>query len=160
VEHHPRRGADLHHRRRARLNHLGPRREAAVQGVVPEDGSAGAPQEALLPGCTTCHLMDEYYTAVIGSVMTGDWLLRTMSMSGDNGAQAYNPSKEIAIAVFATYEQAFYDKPKQGNQAEVLFRQIGAIAAPRPHRPSGRPPRRGPHCPPARRVHEVDPART
>lgn len=83
------------------------------------------------PGCTTCAAMNEGYTYGLGIVISGNWLLQNPLMSGYAAVAAYLPAQKIAIAVAATYgPDAFDDRGDYGNEAETLFRRIGAELAP------------------------------
>lgn len=84
-----------------------------------------------LPGCTTCFVQDIGYTYGLGLVITGDWLMQNPLFSGYSASEAYLPSKKIAIAVATTYDQAaFDDTGAYANEADLLFRRIGAQLAP------------------------------
>jgi CubicO group peptidase (beta-lactamase class C family) len=84
-----------------------------------------------LPGCPTCTTMSEGYTYGLGIVITGDWLMQNPLFSGYAAAEAYLPSKKVAIAVAVTYDQeAFDDAGLYKNEAESIFRKIGAQLAP------------------------------
>ena len=83
------------------------------------------------PGCPTCHEMTESYTYGIGIVISGDWLLQNPLFSGCAAVGAYLPTRQIAIAVAVTYEEAaFDDEGNYPNAADTLFRKIGAVLAP------------------------------
>ncbi|MET4611286.1 CubicO group peptidase (beta-lactamase class C family) [Rhodococcus sp. PvR044] len=84
-----------------------------------------------LPGCPTCTTMSEGYTYGLGIIITGDWLMQNPLFSGYAAAEAYLPSKKVAIAVAVTYDQeAFDDAGLYKNEAESIFRKIGAQLAP------------------------------
>lgn len=83
------------------------------------------------PGCTTCDAMNNIYTYGLGIVISGNWLLQNPLMSGYAALEAYLPSQKIAIAVAATYApEAFDDQGNYRNEADTLFRKIGAELAP------------------------------
>jgi CubicO group peptidase (beta-lactamase class C family) len=83
------------------------------------------------PGCTTCDAMNNIYTYGLGLVISGNWLLQNPLMSGYAALEAYLPSQKIAIAVAATYApEAFDDQGDYRNEADPLFRRIGAELAP------------------------------
>jgi CubicO group peptidase (beta-lactamase class C family) len=83
------------------------------------------------PGCTTCAEMNDGYTYGMGLVISGNWLLQNPLFAGEAAAEAYLPSKKIAIAVAVTYQpEAFDDQGSYVNSAEVLFRRLGAELAP------------------------------
>ena len=51
--------------------------------------------------------------------------------SGESAAFAYLPSQDVAIAVAVTYgEGAFGPDGDYSNEADALWRQIGALLAP------------------------------
>jgi hypothetical protein len=83
------------------------------------------------PGCTTCGEMNDIYTYGLGLVISGNWLLQNPLMSGYAALEAYLPSQKIAIAVAVTYApEAFDEKGDYRNEADTLFRRIGAEMAP------------------------------
>jgi CubicO group peptidase (beta-lactamase class C family) len=83
------------------------------------------------PGCTTCDAMNDIYTYGLGLVISGNWLLQNPLMSGYAALEAYLPSQKVAIAVAATYApEAFDDQGDYHNEADTLFRRIGAELAP------------------------------
>jgi CubicO group peptidase (beta-lactamase class C family) len=83
------------------------------------------------PGCTTCEEMNDIYTYGLGIVISGNWLVQNPLMSGYAAIEAYLPSQKIAIAVAATYApEAFDDQGNYRNEADTLFRRIGAEMAP------------------------------
>jgi CubicO group peptidase (beta-lactamase class C family) len=84
-----------------------------------------------LPGCSTCFEQSEEYTYGLGVIIAGDWLTQAPSFGGYAGAEAYLPSKKIAIAVTATHDQAYFEDPNlPSNSADALFRNIAAQIAP------------------------------
>ncbi|QUR69550.1 serine hydrolase domain-containing protein [Mycobacterium spongiae] len=83
------------------------------------------------PGCPTCFEQDEGYTYGLGIVISGDWLLQNPQFAGYGAVAAYLPSQKVAIAVAVTYApEAFDDEGDYRNQADILFRKIGAEIAP------------------------------
>ncbi|MCV7149882.1 serine hydrolase domain-containing protein [Mycolicibacterium pyrenivorans] len=83
------------------------------------------------PGCTTCMEMTEGYTYGLGIVISGNWLMQNPMFAGYAAAEAYLPSQKIAIAVATTFaSEAFDDRGDYSNEAEALFREIGAEMAP------------------------------
>jgi CubicO group peptidase (beta-lactamase class C family) len=93
------------------------------------------------PGCTTCDAMNNIYTYGLGLVISGNWLLQNPLMSGYAALEAYLPSQKIAIAVAGTYApEAFDDQGDYRNEADTLFRRIGAELAP-DDAPPMRPPK-------------------
>ncbi len=93
------------------------------------------------PGCPTCFDQNEGYTYGLGIITSGDWLMQNPLFSGCAGVEAYLPAEKIAIAVAVTYApEAFDDQGNYSNQADILFRKIGAVVAPNaaPPMPPGR----------------------
>jgi CubicO group peptidase (beta-lactamase class C family) len=93
------------------------------------------------PGCPTCFDQSEGYTYGLGIIISGDWLMQNPLFSGCAGVEAYLPAQKIAIAVAVTYApEAFDDQGNYSNQADIMFRKIGAVMAPNAAPPM--PPRR------------------
>jgi CubicO group peptidase (beta-lactamase class C family) len=95
-----------------------------------------------LPGCPTCAPQTEGYTYGLGIVISGSWLVQNPLFAGQAGVAAYLPAEKIAIAVAVTYlPEAFDDTGGYPNQAETLFRLVGAELAPdaAPPTPPGAP---------------------
>jgi CubicO group peptidase (beta-lactamase class C family) len=93
------------------------------------------------PGCPTCFDQNEGYTYGLGIIASGDWLMQNPLFSGCAGVEAYLPAQKAAIAVAVTYApEAFDDQGNYSNQADILFRKIGAVVAPdaAPPMPPGR----------------------
>ncbi|TDL00440.1 class A beta-lactamase-related serine hydrolase [Mycobacterium paragordonae] len=93
------------------------------------------------PGCPTCFDQSDGYTYGLGIVISGKWLLQNPMFSGEAAVEAYLPSQKVAIAVAVTYApDAFDDQGNYTNQADILFRKIGAELAPNdaPPMPPGR----------------------
>jgi CubicO group peptidase (beta-lactamase class C family) len=93
------------------------------------------------PGCPTCFDQNEGYTYGLGIIASGDWLMQNPLFSGCAGVEAYLPAQKVAIAVAVTYgPEAFDDQGNYSNQADILFRKIGAVVAPdaAPPMPPGR----------------------
>ncbi|MCX2933359.1 serine hydrolase [Mycobacterium sp. CVI_P3] len=94
-----------------------------------------------LPGCPTCGVQDDFYTYGLGIVISGKWLLQNPLFSGYAALEAYLPDRRIAIAVAVTYDQdAFDSEGEYTNEADALFRKIGAEVAP-DDAPPVRPPK-------------------
>ncbi|HET6733977.1 MAG TPA: serine hydrolase domain-containing protein [Mycobacterium sp.] len=82
-------------------------------------------------GCTTCDEMNDIYTYGLGLVISGNWLLQNPMFAGYAALEAYLPSQKIAIAVAVTFAPgAFDDQGNYRNEADTLFRKIGAELAP------------------------------
>jgi hypothetical protein len=61
--------------------------------------------------------------------------------AGCAAVEAYLPAQKVAIAVAVTFApEAFDDQGDYSNQADILFRKIGAVVAPNdaPPMPPGR----------------------
>lgn len=83
------------------------------------------------PGCSTCAPMTEGYTYGLGVVISGDWLLQNPMFAGYAAVAAYLPARKIAIAVATTFAPAAFSADGDyANEAEALFRAIGAELAP------------------------------
>ncbi|GAB3223430.1 serine hydrolase domain-containing protein [Mycolicibacterium hippocampi] len=83
------------------------------------------------PGCTTCMEMTEGYTYGLGVVISGNWLLQNPMFAGYAAVAAYLPSQRIAVAVATTFgPRAFDEQGDYSNEAEAVFRAIGAEMAP------------------------------
>ena len=75
--------------------------------------------------------MNDVYTYGLGIVISGNWLLQNPLFAGYAAVEAYLPSQKIAIAVAVTYApEAFDDQGDYTNEADTLFRKIGAELAP------------------------------
>lgn len=67
----------------------------------------------------------------LGVVVSGKWLLQNPTFAGESAVEAYLPSQKMAIAVAVTYHPtAFGDQGNYRNEADRLFRKIGAELAP------------------------------
>jgi CubicO group peptidase (beta-lactamase class C family) len=93
------------------------------------------------PGCPTCFDQNEGYTYGLGIITSGDWLMQNPLFAGCAAVEAYLPAQKVAIAVAVTFApEAFDDQGDYSNQADKLFRKIGAVVAPNdaPPMPPGR----------------------
>ena len=93
------------------------------------------------PGCPTCMEQSDGYTYGLGIITSGNWLLQNPLFAGYAAAEAYLPAQKVAVAVAVTYApEAFDDQGNYSNQADILFRKIGAVVAPNnaPPMPPGR----------------------
>ncbi len=93
------------------------------------------------PGCPTCSEQADGYTYGLGIIVSGNWLMQNPMFAGSAAVEAYLPSQRVAIAVAVTYApEAFDDQGNYSNQADILFRKIGAEVAPNdaPPMPPGR----------------------
>ena len=93
------------------------------------------------PGCPTCFEQNEGYTYGLGIIISGDWLMQNPLFSGYAAVEAYLPAQKAAIAVAVTFApEAFDEKGNYSNEADILFRKVGAIVAPNnaPPMPPGR----------------------
>nr|HRD14973.1 serine hydrolase domain-containing protein [Mycobacterium sp.] len=83
------------------------------------------------PGCPTCGPQTDFYTYGLGVVLSGDWLLQNPMFGGYAAIEAYLPAEKIAIAVAVTFAQDAFDATGDyRNEADTLFRRIGAELAP------------------------------
>ncbi len=81
-------------------------------------------------GCA-CIQQTVNYNFGLGIVRTGSWLVETPSYGGYAAAEAYLPSKKIAIAVAITFAPQAFDKDGNwSNSSDPIFRAIGAYLAP------------------------------
>lgn len=111
---------------------------ASYQAMVSTDlrGKTHAQED-----CATCFEQSAGYTYGLGLVVSGNWLLQNPQFAGYAAAEAYLPAQKIAIAVAVTYSpEAFDAAGDYRNEADLLFRKIGAEVAPRdaPPMPPGR----------------------
>jgi CubicO group peptidase (beta-lactamase class C family) len=93
------------------------------------------------PGCPTCFDQNEGYTYGLGIITSGEWLMQNPLFAGCAAVEAYLPAQKVAIAVAVTFApEAFDDQGNYSNQADILFRKIGAVVAPNdaPPMPPGR----------------------
>jgi hypothetical protein len=75
--------------------------------------------------------MTDGYAYGLGVVISGNWLLQNPLFSGYSAVEAYLPAQRIAIAVAATYAPGAFDaQGNYRNEADTLFRRIGAELAP------------------------------
>lgn len=83
------------------------------------------------PGCPTCGPQTDFYTYGMGVVISGDWLLQNPMFGGYAAIEAYLPADKTAIAIAVTYAQDAFDATGDyRNEADTLFRRIGAVLAP------------------------------
>ncbi|MGS0684035.1 serine hydrolase domain-containing protein [Nakamurella sp. GG22] len=84
-----------------------------------------------LDGCATCFPQSEGYSYGIGVVTTGNWTLQNPMFSGAAAAEGYLASQKLAVAVAVTFApEAFDSTGGYRNEADVLWRMIGARLAP------------------------------
>ena len=85
-----------------------------------------------LPVCEpSCFTQIDAYNYGLGVVRSGDWMLQNPELSGYSAAEAYLPSKKIAIAVANTFAPGAFDANGiYDNSSDRLFRLIGAYLAP------------------------------
>jgi CubicO group peptidase (beta-lactamase class C family) len=83
------------------------------------------------PGCSTCFEQNIGYTYGLGIITSGDWLMQNPMFAGYAAVEAYLPSQKVAVAVAVTYApEAFDDQGNYSNEADILFRKIGAQVVP------------------------------
>jgi CubicO group peptidase (beta-lactamase class C family) len=79
----------------------------------------------------SCFRQIPAYNFGLGVVKAGSWILQDPLLSGWSSAEAYLPSRKIAIAVAATFEPAAFNAAgAEPNAADPIFRSIGAYMAP------------------------------
>jgi CubicO group peptidase (beta-lactamase class C family) len=79
----------------------------------------------------SCFKQIPAYNFGLGVVKAGSWILQDPLLSGWSSAEAYLPSRKIAIAVAATFEPAAFSAAGvEPNAADPIFRSIGAYMAP------------------------------
>jgi CubicO group peptidase (beta-lactamase class C family) len=83
--------------------------------------------------CTpSCFQQSVGYNYGLGIVRSGDWLLQNPLLGGYAATMAYLPGKDIAIAVTTTFKQkAFSADGSYPNSSDGIFREIGAVMAPK-----------------------------
>ena len=82
-------------------------------------------------GCASCFVQNIGYTYGLGVVISGDWLLQNPAFGGYGAVEAYLPSKKIAIAIAATYDENAFDATGSvANRADEMFQTVGATIAP------------------------------
>lgn len=83
--------------------------------------------------CTpSCFQQSIGYNYGLGIVRSGDWLLQNPLLGGYGATMAYLPQKDIAIAVATTFKQKAFDADGgYPNASDGIFRQIGAVMAPK-----------------------------
>ncbi len=84
-----------------------------------------------VPGCPTCFKQSVGYTYGLGLVISGHWLLQNPLFGGYAAVEAYLPSRKLAVSVAMTYGPGVFDAQGDSkNEADLLFRKIGAQLAP------------------------------
>ena len=84
-----------------------------------------------IEGCPTCFQQSEGYSYGVGLVTTGDWVMQNPMFAGQAAAMAYLAEEKVSIAVAVTFEpEAFDADGNTRNEADQLFRELGAIVAP------------------------------
>ncbi len=83
--------------------------------------------------CTpSCFQQSVGYTYGLGIVISGDWLLQNPLLGGYGATMAYLPGKDVSIAVVTTYkQQAFSEEGGYRNASDAIFREVGALMAPK-----------------------------
>jgi CubicO group peptidase (beta-lactamase class C family) len=80
----------------------------------------------------SCFQQSIEYNYGLGIVRTGDWLLQNPLLGGYGATMAYLPEKDIAIAVATTFKQEAFDSDGgYPNASDGIFREIGALMAPK-----------------------------
>ncbi|MDQ2662218.1 MAG: beta-lactamase family protein [Actinomycetota bacterium] len=85
-----------------------------------------------LPVCEpSCFTQIDAYNYGLGVVRSGEWMLQNPELSGYSAAEAYLPSKKVAISVANTFEPGAFDADGiYDNSSDRLFRLIGAYVVP------------------------------
>lgn len=83
--------------------------------------------------CTpSCFQQVTAYNYGLGIVRSGEWLLQNPLLGGYGATMAYLPDKGVAIAVATTFKQEAFDADGgYPNASDGIFRQIGAVMAPK-----------------------------
>ena len=80
----------------------------------------------------SCFQQSVGYNYGLGIVRTGDWLLQNPLLGGYAATMANLPGKDISIAVATTFKRkAFNADGGYPNASDGIFRQIGAVMAPK-----------------------------
>ena len=89
----------------------------------------GQRQDNCAPSCFTQVVG---YNYGLGIVRSGAWMLQNPLLSGYAATMAYLPKKDVAIAVSVTFgEKAFDAEGSYPNASDGIFREIGALMAPK-----------------------------
>ena len=89
----------------------------------------GQRQDNCAPSCFTQVVG---YNYGLGIVRSGAWMLQNPLLSGYAATMAYLPKKDVAIAVSVTFgEKAFDAEGNYPNASDGIFREIGALMAPK-----------------------------
>ena len=89
----------------------------------------GQRQDNCAPSCFTQVVG---YNYGLGIVRSGAWMLQNPLLSGYAATMAYLPKKDVAIAVSVTFgEKAFDADGNYPNASDGIFREIGALMAPK-----------------------------
>jgi len=84
-----------------------------------------------IEGCPTCFQQSEGYSYGVRLITTGDWVMQNPMLAGEAAAMAYLAQEQVSIAVAVTYEPEAFDADGNArNEADQLFRELGAIVAP------------------------------
>ncbi len=83
--------------------------------------------------CTpSCFQQVVGYNYGLGIVRSGDWMLQNPLLAGYAATMAYLPGKDVTIAVATTFKQeAFSAEGDYPNASDGIFREIGALMAPK-----------------------------
>lgn len=89
----------------------------------------GQRQDNCTPSCFT---QSVGYNYGLGIVRSGAWMLQNPLLGGYGATMAYLPEKDVSIAVAVTFEEAAFDSDGgYPNASDGIFRQIGAVMAPK-----------------------------
>lgn len=83
--------------------------------------------------CTpSCFTQSVGYNYGLGIVRSGEWMLQNPLLGGYAATMAYLPKKDVAIAVAVTFDQKAFDADgNYPNASDGIFREIGALMAPK-----------------------------
>lgn len=89
----------------------------------------GQRQDNCAPSCFTQVVG---YNYGLGIVRSGAWMLQNPLLGGYAATMAYLPEKDVAIAVAVTFKQKAFDaEGSYPNASDTIFREIGALMAPK-----------------------------
>ena len=89
----------------------------------------GQRQDNCAPSCFTQVVG---YNYGLGIVRSGAWMLQNPLLSGYAATMAYLPKNDVSIAVAVTFDEAAFDaEGAYPNASDGIFREIGALMAPK-----------------------------
>ncbi len=83
--------------------------------------------------CTpSCFTQSVGYNYGLGIVRSGEWMPENPLLGGYAATMACLPKKDVAIAVAVTFDQKAFDADgNYPNASDGIFREIGALMAPK-----------------------------